>query len=227
MLTAFALTGALNGSGFGACNSLTSIIRFSTTATSFKTGIIITSPSYLTAGGIVSTYSFFGILALNVDERAAWYGYTGGNSNLSDVTSLATSADESTKIPVIEENLQVGKREVFTGGVRLRSRIVERPVEESLRLREENVTIERTPVNRPATSADLANFQGTQIEMTESAEVPVVSKEARVVEEVSLGKEVQERTETISGTVRKTEVDVENIGTTDTDRSHNSNLGSR
>ena len=139
-------------------------------------------------------------------------GYTG-----SDVTN-----DETGKIQIIEENLQVGKREVKTGGVRLRSRIVERPVEESLRLREERVTLERNTVDRPATAADLSNFQEKNIELVERAEVPVVSKEARVVEEVSLSKEVEERTETIQDTVRKTEVDVENLEDNDLTRNNRS-----
>ena len=47
--------------------------------------------------------------------------------------------------------------------------------------------------------------------MTEHAEVPVVNKEARVVEEISLGKEVTERDEVVRDTVRKTEVDVDNL----------------
>lgn len=119
--------------------------------------------------------------------------------------------DETRKIPIIEENVEVGKREVRTGGVRVRSRIVERPVEESVRLREEQVNVERNSVDRPATSEDLENFKERDIEMVERAEVPVVNKEARVVEEVSIGKEVEERKETIKDTVRKTEVDVENL----------------
>lgn len=122
-----------------------------------------------------------------------------------------TTADETRKIPIIEENLEVGKREVTTGGVRLRSRIIERPVEESVRLREERVNIERNTVDRPATDAEFSNFQERDIEMVERSEVPVVNKEARVVEEVSLTKDVEERTETVKDTVRKTEVDVENL----------------
>lgn len=117
----------------------------------------------------------------------------------------------SDSIPVIEENLAVGKREVRTGGVRLRSRIIERPVEETLRLREEFVRVERTPVNRPATEADFNTFKEGEIELTETAEVPVVSKEARVVEEVRLNKEVEEREEVIRDTVRSTDVDIEQI----------------
>jgi stress response protein YsnF len=80
-----------------------------------------------------------------------------------------------------------------------------------LRLREENVRVERNTVDRPATAADLDNFKEGEFEMVERAEVPVVSKEARVVEEVILGKEVNERKETIRDTVRSTEVEVEDI----------------
>lgn len=119
------------------------------------------------------------------------------------------NTETATTIPVIEEELQVGKREVEKGGIRLRTRVVETPVSESINLREEKVTVNRTAVDRPANVSDL---QEGQIEVTERAEVPVVSKEARVVEEVSLNKEVTEREETVSDTVRKTEVDVDRTG---------------
>lgn len=118
-------------------------------------------------------------------------------------------------IEVIEEKLSVGKRDMETGGVRVRSRIIQRPVEERIRLREEHVSVARTPVNRPATDADLTAFQEGEIILTEHAEIPVISKTANVVEEISVGKEVTERTETIRDTIRKTEVDVEQLGTTD------------
>jgi stress response protein YsnF len=120
------------------------------------------------------------------------------------------STDTAT-LPVIEENLQVGKREVETGGARLTSRLVERPVEKSINLREEHVSIERTPVDRPVSSSDLNAFKEEEFELTEHAEVPVISKEARVVEEITLNKEVEEREETIRDTVRSTEVEAEKI----------------
>jgi len=148
--------------------------------------------------------------AVNVDENASQYR-TGSNAFTADTTLRDTSNADNASVKVIEEELQVGKRVVQTGGARLRSRIVERPVEESLRLREERVRIERNPVNRPASEADFASFKEGQIELIEQAEVPVVSKEARVVEEISLSKEVEEREETIRDTVRHTEVDVENL----------------
>jgi stress response protein YsnF len=149
--------------------------------------------------------------AIDVNERATEYGYTSGSGITRKETMDTRSGNVPSSIPVVEENVQIGKREVETGGVRLRSRIVETPVEENLRLREEHVRVERTPVDRPATDADLQNFQQGEIEVTEHAEVPVVNKEARVVEEVNLNKEVEERDETVKETVRKTQVDVENL----------------
>lgn len=145
--------------------------------------------------------------AVDVDERATQTGYALGNN----LQTNATNTTGATSAKVIEENLQVGKRVEQTGGARLRSRIVERPVEASVRLREEHVNVERHPVNRPATEADFAAFKEGDIEITESAERAVVGKEARVVEEVTLGKEVTEREETIRDTVRKTEVEVERL----------------
>lgn len=129
--------------------------------------------------------------------------------------------ENTTTIPVIEEELQVGKREVEKGGIRLRTRVVETPVSESINLREEKIHIERTAVDRPANASDL---QEGEIELTERAEVPVVSKEARVVEEVSLNKDVTEREETVSDTVRKTEVDVDRTGKSGNISSDTSNL---
>ncbi|WP_338814497.1 YsnF/AvaK domain-containing protein [Bernardetia sp. Wsw4-3y2] len=113
---------------------------------------------------------------------------------------------------VIKEEMHVGKRDTETGrGARLRSYLVEKPVEETVRLRVEHVYVEREPVNRPATEADFANFKESEIEVTEHAEKAVVSKDARVVEEVRLGKTAEERQETIKDTVRETKVEVEEV----------------
>jgi len=127
-------------------------------------------------------------------------------------TTATTNLQGETALPVVEEELQVGKREVQKGGIRVYSHVEERPVEEQVRLREEHVRIERRPVDRPAGDADFSTFKEGTIEVTERAEVPVVQKEARVVEEVVVGKEATERTETVRDTVRRTDVEVERIG---------------
>ncbi len=118
-------------------------------------------------------------------------------------------------IPVIQEELKVGKRQVERGGVRIYSRVVETPVNETIGLREEHVNVERHAVDRPVSAADVNAFQETTIELRETAEEAVVEKTARVVEEVVVGKEVSQRSEQISDTVRHTEVEVENLSPQD------------
>ncbi|SDY81462.1 YsnF/AvaK domain-containing protein [Hymenobacter psychrophilus] len=150
--------------------------------------------------------------ALDVNSKAAEYGVSNNDTAGRDKHQKQDKGQgNGLTAKVIEEKLEVGKRTEQTGGVRLRSRIVEKPVEASVRLRQEHVTVQRTPVNRPATDADFKSFKEGEVAVTESAERAVVAKEAHVVEEVSLGKNVTEREETIRETVRNTEVDVEQI----------------
>ena len=82
-------------------------------------------------------------------------------------------------------------------------------MQEQVTLREEHVRVERRPADRPVAAGDDALFRERTIEATESAEEAVVSKEARVTEEVVVRKTAEERTETVSDTVRRTEVEVE------------------
>ena len=133
-----------------------------------------------------------------------------GTRGSSGKTATASAAGEEEVIPVVEERLKVGKRPVARGGVRVYSRTVEQPVEEEVRLREERVHVDRRPVDRPVTAGDDV-FRDRAIELTESTEEAVVAKEARVVEEVRVGKEQDERVEHVRDTVRRTEVDIENL----------------
>ena len=107
-----------------------------------------------------------------------------------------------------EEQLTVGKRDVAHGRVRVRSYVVETPVQEQVNLRQEHVSIERRPVDRAAGAGDNL-FRERTIEAEERAEEAVVAKEARVKEELVLKKDVNQRTETVSDKVRRTEVEVE------------------
>ena len=91
-----------------------------------------------------------------------------------------------------EEELRVGKREVGRGRVRVRSYVTERPVEEQVELRQERVTIERRPVDRAVAPGDAA-FTERTIEAVERGEEAVVSKTARVTEEIGLRTDVERR----------------------------------
>ena len=122
--------------------------------------------------------------------------------------AATTGTDREERIPVVEERLRVGKREMERGRVRVRSYIVETPVSENVTLHEEHVSIERRAVDQPLSAADDA-FRERVIDAVEHSEEAVVAKEARVKEELVIRKDVADRTQTVSDTVRHTEVEVQ------------------
>lgn len=150
---------------------------------------------------------------------------TSASASASSTASTSGASGKSTtrgasglprSIPVVQEDLRVGKRTVVRGGVRIYSRVVEQPIEETVNLHQEHVRVERQPVNRAATADDLERGRDEVIEVQEITEEPVVAKEARVVEEVRVSKDATERPETVRDTVRRTEVNVEQTGPQDT-----------
>ncbi len=151
--------------------------------------------------------------AINVEENAKGQAEYSGQGFGQDRSTRLVDDTKDIVIPKIQENLEVGKRTVESGGVRVRSRIVETPVEEQVQLWQEHVNVERTPVNRPLSDTDRTDFKDQDIELIEHTEVPVVSKQARVVEEIKISKTGSATTQTIKDTVRNTEVDIDDIET--------------
>ena len=122
------------------------------------------------------------------------------------------STDNRETVPETEEELAVHKRTVARGGVRVTSSVTERPVEDTVHLREERVEVDRRPADRRLSpeEADTA-FEERTVEMTETGEEVEVGKEARVVGEVTLSKRTEEHEQTVRDKVRRTEVEVEEI----------------
>jgi stress response protein YsnF len=112
-------------------------------------------------------------------------------------------------IPVVREELTVGKRPVERRR-RIRTYVIERPVEEQVTLRDERIVVERRPA-----SGELGPdaLQQREFEVIERHEEPVVERRTRGVEEVVVRKEAQEHTETVRDTVRETKVEVEGEAT--------------
>ncbi|WP_426954221.1 YsnF/AvaK domain-containing protein [Muricoccus radiodurans] len=166
--------------------------------------------------------------AVDLDAReaewraAGWRGYQGSTqtaamgstvaerlSGAGTASATATGRLEGEEvIPIVEEQIHVGKREVEHGRVRIRSYVVETPVSEAVTLRDEQVHVERRAVDLPLSAVEDA-FRERTIEAVEHDEEAVVAKDVRVKEELVIRKDVTERTQTISDTVRRTEVEVE------------------
>ena len=126
-------------------------------------------------------------------------------------TTSATAARGATEvqeevIPVYEEELKVGKRVIEQGRVRVHAYTVEQPVQKDLTLRDERVEIEHRPISR---TGDLRMPQEREIEIVERHEEPVVEKRVTGNEEIVVRKEVDQHTETVRDTVRRTEVEIE------------------
>jgi uncharacterized protein (TIGR02271 family) len=121
--------------------------------------------------------------------------------------ALSAGREEEEVIPIAEEQLRIGKREINEGRIRVRSYVVETPVEEDVSLREERVSVQRRPVDRPITS-EADPFQERTIEVEQRGEEAVVSKDTRIKEELVVGKTESFRTEKVADTVRHTEVEV-------------------
>jgi len=157
-------------------------------------------------------------------KQAGWKGYDEKATPLS-APELKVAREQDAVLPVVEEKLAIGKREVTTGGVRVLRRVIETPVHENVSLRSEHVDVQRRPVDRALSGTDLNNaFTDKTVELTEKREEAVVSKTARVVEEVTVSKGAEEHVETINDTVRRTDVQVEKVpasGTTTTTNTAN------
>jgi uncharacterized protein (TIGR02271 family) len=159
---------------------------------------------------------------INVDEsveswrKEGWSGYP-------NQTARRKTAQEGTaqSVSEVEERLRVGKRQVNSGRVKVRSYVVEKPVSESVNLHSETVQVERRPVDRAVDAGEDA-FKERTIEAQAMSEEPVVTKEARVTGEVLVRKEGTDRTETVKDKVRSTKVDVD-----DDRRSETVNPGAR
>jgi uncharacterized protein (TIGR02271 family) len=153
--------------------------------------------------------------AVEIMERHSTPGATAGRANASSrgttgkaASSPGRGAGKEIKEEIVQEEINIGKRHVERKGARISTHISERPVEEKVTLREEEVHVERRAANRPASEADLRG-RDEEIVITERSEEPVVEKRARVVGEVVVSKDSHERTATVRDTVRRKDVHVD------------------
>jgi uncharacterized protein (TIGR02271 family) len=114
-------------------------------------------------------------------------------------------------VKLSEEELKVGKREVVAGGVRLRKIIRTETVNQPVTLQREEVVIERVPASETGGAAERA-FEAGEMYVPLRREEPVVEKQARVREEVHVRKDARTEQQTVSGQVRREDVEIEREG---------------
>jgi uncharacterized protein (TIGR02271 family) len=122
---------------------------------------------------------------------------------------LAEAHDEVLRLA--EEQLEVGKRMVETGRTRVRRFVTEREVSADVTLHEEHADVLRRAINDPKYLGDI-DWADAAIEIRETAEQALVSKTARVVEEVGLRKIGSDHVETVHDKIRRQQVEIERLG---------------
>ena len=128
---------------------------------------------------------------------------------------LATMAAGST-LPgeevfrLAEEQLNVDKRVVQDGTTRIRRFVTETPVEAQVTLHEEHAQVIRRAISDPTFVRDVDWAEKT-IEVTETAEEPVITKSVHIAEEVVIRKEATDSVRTLRDKVRRQQVEVERI----------------
>jgi uncharacterized protein (TIGR02271 family) len=114
-------------------------------------------------------------------------------------------------VPVREERLEVEKRQGELGSVDVRKTVERERVDVPVELRHEEVTVDRVDVpDRPVAPGEMPNaFEEGTIRVPVRGEEAVAHKEAVVTGEVVIDRDVVTERQTISDTVRKERVDVD------------------
>jgi len=133
------------------------------------------------------------------DTMTTGTGYTDTGTNVTN--------QDQVNVPLSEEQLQVGKRQVEAGRTRIRKVVHTEQVEQPIELRHEEIEIERVAPDA-ATVPDMA-FQEQEIDVPVMREEPVVAKEAQVTGQVTVNKNVQTETRTVEDQVRKEDVEID------------------
>jgi uncharacterized protein (TIGR02271 family) len=105
-----------------------------------------------------------------------------------------------------EEELEVGKREVDAGQVRLRKWVETEPAEADVELRQETARVTREPVDQPVSEGEIGE---EEIEVPLRGEKAVAQKRTVAKERVGIEKDVETERETVRDEVRKERVEVE------------------
>jgi uncharacterized protein (TIGR02271 family) len=124
--------------------------------------------------------------------------------------SSSNAAEATQVIPVLQEQVTVGKRVVETGKVRISKTVTEDQTSVSIPLMHEEYDVERVPVNQVVeTPPPALRYEGETAIIPVLREVLVVQKHYEITEEIRITKRKSETTDTQQVNLRKEEVHIE------------------
>jgi uncharacterized protein (TIGR02271 family) len=155
---------------------------------------------------------------MNLHDRSAATTTTSAATSTVNTAPTETRGLEAAEevVRLAEEQVEVGKRQVMTGKSRIRRFVVEKPVQQQVTLHEEHCEVARREVTDPRLGRDV-DWKDRIIEVVETSEQPVVTKTARIAEEVVIRRRGSDHVETIRDTVRRQQLEVERVSDVPTD----------
>lgn len=148
------------------------------------------------------------IISANTPVNLREYVITLKQRNPQFQSELIDTKHDPNVLEVVEEVVELGKEKVETGRLRIYNVVSESKVSKSIPLVDETVTVQRRAVNRDALEDA---FKERVFELSEFDERAIVSKRAQVVEEVNLAKQAETRDQTVTETVRRSDVRAERV----------------
>jgi len=147
---------------------------------------------------------YFGTTGVTGYERAT--ASSEGGMTGTQETSYDRQPGTGESVVRSEEELRVGKREVEGGRVTLRKWVETQPVEAQVSLERERAFVQREDINQPASGAEIGE---QQIDVTLRREEPVVQKDVVAKERITVSKDAETETQTVSDEVRREQVDLQ------------------
>jgi len=155
-------------------------------------------------------YSYYGLQYSDArsDSTLPDTGMPSGSAGMADVDLDRSAGVTSTDADMIrsEEELTVGKRQVEAGRLRVRKWVETEPVQADVTLERETAHIVREPINEPVSGAQIGD---DTIDVTLEAEEAVVAKRTVAKERIGVDVDRESVTETVSDSVRKERVEVD------------------
>ncbi len=122
---------------------------------------------------------------------------------------MRTDESDEIRMPISQEHVDISKRQVEAGGVRLRKIIRTERVNQPVDLQREEIVVERVPVTERTPSRTDVAFREEEVYIPLRREEAVVNKRTETTEEVRVSKKRDVEHRDVSETVRKEDVEVD------------------
>ena len=130
------------------------------------------------------------------------------NTNVNAKDAKVLNENDTIRVPVVEEHLNVQKGMQQAGEVDVTKRVVEEQVNVPVELSREHVNVQRHAVDRPLQPGETTIGENDVIRVPVMEEVANVTKTAHVIEEIEIAKTRETQQQNVGDTVRKEVVDV-------------------